>query len=456
MSEGAQKLEVSNVRRFRPYPAYKPSGVELLGNVPDHWEVKRLKFAARTIMGQSPSSELYTEDPSERPFLQGNAEFTARFPRAKWFCDAAPKTVPVKALLLSVRAPVGALNEADQPYGIGRGLCAVIDDGAGMDKDFGWYALHLCKAELDTKATGSTYEAVSADDVGNILLALPPGTEQSAIVGFLDSETGGIDTLIAKKRALIEKLKEKRSALISRTVTRGLPPDAARTAGFDPHPPLKPSGVEWLGEIPEHWGTRRLRHISNGITVGVVVNPSSYVSDEGVPFLLGGDIREFSIDTVNCNRCAPATSNGLLRKSRLSPGDLVVVRVGYPGVAAVIPPELDGANCASMMLVRKHPRFSSQWLAYVFNSQAGRDQIDIVQYGAAQKQFNISHAVDFWFPFPPLKEQEMIASFLDRERARFDKLVTKVEAAITRLQEYRTALITAAVTGKIDVRGAVA
>ena len=287
-------------------------------------------------------------------------------------------------------------------------------------------------------------------------LPLPERREQDAIADFLHRETAKIDTLVAKKRTLIERLEEKRTALISRTVTRGLPSEVARAGGFEPNPKLRPSGIEWLGDLPEHWETRRLRHMSDQITVGVVVNPSSYVSDEGVPFLLGGDIREFRIDTTACNRCPPDVSDGPLRKSRLSPGDVVVVRVGYPGVAAVVPDDLAGANCASMMIVRAHPRFYSQWLAYLFNSQVGRDQIEIVQYGAAQKQFNISHAVDFAFPFPPFQEQRAIAEFLDGGTAQIDGMVSRVETAIERLREYRGALITAAVTGQIDVRGAAA
>jgi len=282
-------------------------------------------------------------------------------------------------------------------------------------------------------------------------LKVPP-TEQRSIGAFLDRESGRVDRLVAKKRELIERLKEKRTALISRTVTRGLPPAAARAAGLPERPPLKPTGVPWFDECPSHWQTKRLRHISDFIVVGVVVNPSSYVTDEGVVFLLGGDVREMRIDTTDCKRCSPESSNGPLVKSRLDAGDLVVVRVGYPGVAAVVPPELAGGNVASMMLVRKHQRYCSQWLAYAFNSQVGRDQVEIVQYGAAQKQFNISHAVDFAFPFPPLPEQAAIAAYLDEETAKLDALVGKVEEAVERLQEYRTALITAAVTGKIDVR----
>lgn len=302
----------------------------------------------------------------------------------------------------------------------------------------------------------STIAHFTVDKFGALGIALPRPTEQLAIVAFLDRETGRIDRILKKKWKLIERLNEKRAALISRTVTRGLPPATARAVGLPENPPLKASGVPWFDKYPSHWLTKRLRHISDFVVVGVVVNPSSYVTDEGVVFLLGGDVREMRIDTTNCKRCSVESSNGPLVKSRLDAGDIVVVRVGYPGVAAVVPPELAGGNVASMMLVRKHARFSSQWLAYAFNSQVGRDQVEIVQYGAAQKQFNISHAVDFAFPFPPLPEQVAIAAYLDTETAQLDALVRKVEEAVERLQEYRTALITAAVTGKIDVRKAAA
>jgi type I restriction enzyme S subunit len=213
---------------------------------------------------------------------------------------------------------------------------------------------------------------------------------------------------------------------------------------------FRDSGIPWIGVIPSHWEIRQLGFISNRVLVGVVINPSSYVSDEGVPFLLGGDIQEFKIDTKNCNYCPREVSDGPLRKSRLTAGDLVVVRVGYPGVAAVIPPELEGANCASMMLIRKHPRFCSQWLAYVFNSQIGRDQVGIVQYGAAQKQFNISHAVKFRFPFPPIDEQNVIAAFLDLETAKIDRLADVRRKQIECLQEQRAAVIHHAMTKGLD------
>jgi type I restriction enzyme S subunit len=136
----------------------------------------------------------------------------------------------------------------------------------------------------------------------------------------------------------------------------------------------------------------------------------------------------------------------------LRTNDLVVVRVGDPGVTAVIPPELDRSNCGSVLIVRSGDSFDSEWLSYAFNSNVGASQIDIVEYGAAQRQFNLGHAVNFQFPMPPKKEQAEIACYLDRETGRIDSLLDTVQDGIERLKEYRTAIISAAVTGQVDVR----
>jgi type I restriction enzyme S subunit len=449
------------------YPRYKPSGVAWLGDVPEHWDVDRLKWTTtgtvNGIWGDEPNGAddmicVRVADFDRDRFLVADEPPTLRA------VDAAQRNGRIlrRGDLLIEKSGggekqlVGCVVLFDHEFpAVCSNFVARMPTLPHHDARFWSYAhASLYAGRLNYPAIKQTTGIQNLDSAAYLdtRVGLPPDAEQRAVADFLDRATARIDALVAKKRTLIERLKEKRTALISRIVTRGLPPDAARAAGLDPHPRLRPSGVAWLGDVPEHWTARRLKQISDVVTVGVVVNPSSYVADEGVPFLLGGDIREFRIDADNCNKCAPESSDGPLRKSRLDPGDVVVVRVGYPGIAAVVPPELAGANCASMMLVRRHKRFCSQWLAYTFNSQAGRDQVDVVQYGAAQKQFNISHAVNFVFPFPPLPEQRAIAAYLDGETAKLDALAAKVETAIERLQEYRTALITAAVTGKLDVR----
>ncbi len=278
--------------------------------------------------------------------------------------------------------------------------------------------------------------------MAKIRVPVPPLVEQSIIASLLDQETSKIDALITEQQRLIELLKEKRQAVISHAVTKGLNPDVR----------MKPSGVEWLGEVPEHWALKRLKHVSPFIAVGIVINPTSFVSedDEGLPFIYGGDIREGVIDYHNSRRISEAASLSQ-EKTVLSEGDLLTVRVGAPGVTAVVPKECEGGNCASVMLMRKGA-FNSQWLCYVMNSRIVRYQVEVVQYGAAQQQFNIAHAVDFLVPVPPLAEQDKLVAALNAKIEASNRLQVEAERAISLLQERRTALISAAVTGKIDVR----
>ena len=282
---------------------------------------------------------------------------------------------------------------------------------------------------------------LDADEFGRMLLLIPPYEKQKEIADFLDRKTAAIDELITRKQQLIERLEELRASLINRAVTKGLNPDVE----------MKDSGVEWIGEIPKHWEVKRLKYISPKQTVGVVVNPSSYVEDNGeVPFIYGSEVSAGVIDVSKARRITHR-SNRKLIKSQLKTGDLVSVRVGDPGVTAVVPPELNGINCGSIMIIRSSDRFNSDWLCFLMNSKTGRHNVWLVAYGAAQKQYNISHAIDFLYPVPPIEEQEYIACFLNEESDKIGGIVVSFQEVVSRLQEYRQSLITAAVTGQLDV-----
>ena len=289
--EATTQNEETQPRRFRPYPEYKDSGIEWLGEIPAHWEVKRVKFVTQTVAGQSPPSAAVTDGMNGLPFLQGNAEFGPLHPTPHQVCDSAPKRAKPGDILLSVRAPVGATNIADQPYGIGRGLCA-IRPAAWIDRSFCFYDVMGVRPVLNAVITGSTYDAVTASNVADLPMLLPYKSEQRAIAAFLDSETAKIDALVARKERLIELLQEKRTALITRAVTRGL----------DPNVPMKDSGIEWLGEIPAHWNLKRLWHLTptdRRIMYGIVL-PGPNV-DIGVPIVKGGDVvaTRLKLDTLN-------------------------------------------------------------------------------------------------------------------------------------------------------------
>ena len=206
-------------RGLDPDVRLKPSGAEWLGDVPAHWEVRRLKDSVTLVMGQSPPGSDCSDEPIGLPFLQGCAEFGERHPNPVQFCRAPQKISPIGAILLSVRAPVGRLNIANQVYGIGRGLCAILPHKEVLQTKFAHYQLEILEHGLRLVSTGSTYDAVSVDGVGNQSMIVPPLPEQAAIVEYLDKATADIDAAIARARRHVELLREYRTRLIADVVT---------------------------------------------------------------------------------------------------------------------------------------------------------------------------------------------------------------------------------------------
>lgn len=296
---------------------------------------------------------------------------------------------------------------------------------------------------LDARVQSVTrsHQRVRPEHLTKMWIDMPDAKQQRAIADFLDAETARIDALIAKRRRMVEVLDERRSVQISALVF-----DRVGGAEFLAHP--------LLGRVPLSWSRVRLRYCA-AITVGVVVNPSSYFVDEGVPFIHGSDVRDGWIDTSRVKRLS-AASNDALSKSRLREGDVVVVRAGYPGRAAVIPPELDGSNCASILILRPTSAVVPEFLCHFLNSREARVQVAVAQYGAAQEQINVSDIVDFVAPLPPLQKQAEIVRKVDAYCCGSDRATDAIVRQIELLVERRQGLITAAVTGELEIPGVAA
>ena len=229
------------------YPRYRDSGVEWLGEVPEHWKATRLSRVVTCLDGRR-----IPLNAEERSYLQGDYPYWGANgvldhleswlfdePLVLLGEDGAPFFAPNKRVAFSVSGKIWVNNHAH------------VLRPTGVHQTFLTHVLNI--TEYAAFIDGSTRDKLTQGEMNGIPLPLPPLDEQRAIAAYLDRETERIDALVAKKRLLIERLEEYRSALITRTVTRGLPPEAARAAGLDPSPRLKPSGVEWLGEVPEHW-----------------------------------------------------------------------------------------------------------------------------------------------------------------------------------------------------------
>lgn len=434
------------VDKYQSYPEYEATGVDWIGALPHEWKLKKLKFVADIQTGTTPptSKESCFSDIDGIPWVKPDelSEFVPIFSAKKFLTEEGAtlsRLIRKGSVLVCGIGTIGKFGVAGVDIFTNQQINSVSFNQLMID-DYGKYLIASAEVELVRLANGNVVKILNTESQKNIDIPCPPLAEQKGVANFLDHETAKIDTLIAKQQQLIKLLKEKRQAVISHAVTKGLNPDA----------PMKDSGVEWLGEVPEHWDIKRLKHISPKIGVGLVINPSTYTRNEGVYFIFGGDVKEYGFDLSKTRRISPEDSDSLL-PSRLNHRDLVCIRVGYPGVTAVVPRELEGSNCASVIVIRCGD-YNSDWLCAAMNMWVGRQQVELASYGAAQKQFNVADAIEFIFPVPPQQEQDKIANFVYQSLNKFNTLSEKTQKQIKLLQERRTCLISAAVTGKIDIR----
>ncbi len=405
---------------------------------------QRLKFVASVEMGQSPPSTEYSLlSNSGLPFLQGTADFGFQYPVPRVYCPVSSKVALAGDILFSVRAPVGTLNIADSEYGIGRGLCA-IRCGEEIDRNFAWWMLHWARIQLAYEATGSTYEAVASEDVANLLIPLPSQSQQKQIANYLDRETEKIDALIAAKKRLLELLTEKRRSMITHAVTRGLRDDV----------PMKDSDVEWLGKIPEHWDALPLKLLCESLQTGpfgTQLHAEDYI-ENGVPsinpaHLSNGKIvpdLKVSVDEDTVERLA-------IHKFKL--GDIVFARRGEIGRCGLVTQQEVGWLCGSGSLrARPHKNLlNPEYLVRVMLNTFASNWLSIMSVGTTMENLNTEIIGALAIPVPPLNEQNQICNKIEKQIISLDLLSEITKNTVSLLQERRTSLISAAVTGQLRI-----
>lgn len=447
------------------YPRTKPSGVEWLGDVPEHWAAQGVKFCYSIQLGKMLQPEPASPTDEETPYLksqhvQWEHVRVADLP-TMWTNKKERRQYAVKDgdLLVCEGGDVGraaVVRGAPDDTIIQNALHRVRPQGEN-ETGFLLYVLAHAASQgwFEIICNKSTIAHFTVDKFGALGVALPTPAEQRSIAAFLDRETGRVDRLVAKKRELIERLKEKRTALISRTVTRGLPPAAARAAGLPAHPPLKPSALDWLGDIPAHWEVKKLGY--GAYLQGGYAFASEKFDSEGVPVVRMNNLKRGVLDTSDASCVAP---ENCLDDFALAEGDLLWGMSGSIGETGSLGNFARVRACdLPAQLNQRVGRFrvigesiALGFLTYVIQTKFFYDQILLRVTGTAQFNVSSEQVQSAKVPYPPLPEQAAIAAYLDLETAKLDALVGKVEEAVERLQEYRTALITAAVTGKIDVR----
>jgi type I restriction enzyme S subunit len=439
------------------YPSYKRSGITWLPSVPAQWNVSRSDRLVSADRTQVAPEVFVGQDVFHYSIPVVQEKGTGQIENGDSLASAKQKvTKPV--VLVSKLNPRKATICIASPQSGFLTICSTEFVALNADQCELRFLEYLTRSELfrqllDSKVQSVTrsHQRAKPDDIYKFWNAWPSRNEQRAIADFLDRETARLDVLAGKKRELIEKLKEKRTALISRTVTRGLPPEAARAAGLNPHPKLKPSGIEWLGGIPEHWNAKRLKHAAV-VTTGFAFSSDDFTAD-GVPVLRIGDIDQEGQVSLVESKFLPVDylrrySNVLVRK-----GDIVMAMTGATiGKVGRYVENTPALLNQRVCIFRAVETGEQAFLWYLLNSEFYIEHVVLTAFGGAQPNISDTELLSCPVPLPDKPEQRAIANYLDRETAKIDKMMEKVEAAIEKLQEYRTALITAAVTGKIDVR----
>lgn len=433
---------------LKPYPKYKDSGIEWLGEIPEGWKVIPIRRIGKVINGSTPES-------SNEEFWEGHITWITPEDlgnnQAKYITDSKRKItnkgykycgttlVPKNSLIISTRAPIGhlALSSTESCFNQG---CRGIVFQKKYAPSFYYYFLWATKDVLNAYGQGTTFFELGANKLASLPVAVPPHGEQIQISNYLDHQTCKIDELIKKNERLIELLKEKRQAIISHAVTKGL----------DPNAKMKDSGIEWLGEIPEGWEVRKLKYLCIG-NFQYGANEEALDDNPDYPrYIRITDIKDDNLrkDTFKSLQKDKAKLF-LLRK-----GDILFARSGATVGKTFQYKESWGECCYAGYLIKMSPdpsKVESDFIYYFTKSYSYNSWKTSIFIQATIQNISAEKYKDFQICLPDVEEQRKIIDFLNKETNRIDELINKIQSQIEKLKEYRQSLISNVVTGKARV-----
>ncbi|MBF0224671.1 MAG: restriction endonuclease subunit S [Desulfobacterales bacterium] len=444
------------VQTMKPYPKYKDSGVEWIGEIPQEWQARRLKY----IVVVNPSKSTLSIDKNSskdvcflsmervnvdgtfladlfKPINEVYNGFTYFEENDVIFAKITPCFENGKgALLDSIPSKIG--------FGSTEFHVLRTINGKSIPK-FIYYltVTHMFRTIGEAFMSGAAgQKRVPTDFAENFIVTCPSIQEQHQIAAYLDNKTSQIDTLLEKKKRLIALLKEERTAIINQAVTKGL----------DPNVPMKDSGIEWLGEIPEHWEVKRLKHlISDKLMYGA--NEIAELDDKSLPRYIritdfgdNGKLREETFKSLPIE---------IAKNYMLADGDILFARSGATVGKTYQFKNYQGNACFAGYLIKATPdknKILSDFMYYATRSNSYENWKKSIFNQATIQNIGADKYNNFSLAFTFLEEQQQIVSYLNRETSRIDTIITKAEKQIELLQEYRTALISEVVTGKVDIR----
>ncbi len=431
---------------YQVYPEYKDSGVEWLGELPEHWEIKRLGYFFEERREKVSDKEY----PALSVTMQGIVPQLAN--AAKTDAGDNRKLVLENDFVINSRSDRKG-SSGVSPFDGSVSLISIVMTPRKINPKFIHHLLRSYPFQEEFYRYGKGIVAdlwsTNSSEMKNILMPNIPEDEQQKIANFLDHETAKIDTLIEKQQELIKLLLEKRQAVISHAVTKGLPsPTGAKV-------PMRDSGVEWLGEVPAHWVSCALKHYARVVDCKHI---TAEFFDDGIPLASISEVKEWHVNLATAKFTNEKYYLDLIgggRKPEL--GDIIYSRNATVGEAALVTEGMPKfAMGQDVCLIRLDEDILPEYLLYVLKSGVISNQLDLVMVGSTFKRINVDDIRSFSIAFPTYDEQIAIVAELARILGKYDALVSNAEATIGLMTERRTALISAAVTGKIDVRNWVA
>lgn len=430
---------------LKSYAEMKPSGLAWLGGVPAHWEVSRSKYVFREVDRRSATGDETHLSMSQRLGLVPASQVEKSLVSESY---VGAKLVAENDLVLNrLKAHLGVFAYAKQP-GLISPDYTVLRPVACANVRFFEYVLKspACRAELRTRAKGIVegFWRLYTDDFYDIRLPIPPPDEQRLIVRFLDWHGAQTAKLIRAKKKIITLLNEQKQAIIHRAVTRGL----------DPNVRLKPSGVPWLGDVPEGWEVKRLRNVSRRVTSGSR-GWSRFAADQGPLFIRIANLTRTGLDlrfadTVRLS--LPTAELGEAQRTRVSPGDVLLSITAYIGSVAVAPSEIEEAYVSQhVACCRLNDEVNPYWIGYVLLSPIGQTHGTLSMYGGTKQGLSLEDVKNYVVLLPPRRVQDAIVEHVSRATSSLSRHINAVESEIALIQEFRTRLIADVATGKLDV-----
>ncbi len=427
---------------FPRYPAYKDSGVEWLGEVPEHWQIVKLALLSKSGMGQTILKEMLEDFPSDDclPVYSASEsdEIFGFFRNPSIRLDTGD-------LIIGARGSIGFVRKVNEPCTSTQTTIWIKRNTEALVSAFLYWYLTGNRERL-FPFDKTAIPMLTVEQVRSGRIVVPPLVDQEAIACFLDRETAKIDVLVAEQERLIELLKEKRQAVISHAVTKGL----------DPSVPMKDSGVEWLGEVPAHWEIIPLIRVAtqpNSCFIDGDWIESKDLSDGSIRYITTGNVGEGAYKEQGAGYIDDKKFDEL-RCTEVLPGDVLISRLNLPVGRACIAPDLGCRVVTSVdnVILRPDSSFDALFLVYLLSSKAHFFNMQTLARGTTMQRISRSELGRVRFAVPPYHEQRKIVSHLLKLVGEIEEMEAASLSVIDTLRERRSALISAAVTGQIDVR----